>query len=92
MFIKDDPLNGIDGASIPVAYGSKRKPKVNLTDREMHIVRLLKERGVRTMEIAKMVEISERSVTRLLNRAREFQAHRDKIGLDILDEVGEFEN
>lgn len=51
----------------------------------MHIVRLLKERGVRTMEIARMVEISERSVTRLLSKSKEFEVHQ--YGLDILDEV-----
>lgn len=51
----------------------------------MHIVRLLKERGVRTMEIAKMVDISERSVTRLLNKSKEFHVHQ--YGLDVLDEV-----
>lgn len=37
------------------------------------------------MDIAKMVEISERSVTRLLTKSKEFQLH--EYSLDILDDV-----
>jgi hypothetical protein len=37
------------------------------------------------MEIAKMVEISERSVTRLLNKSKEFHVHQ--YGTDVLDEA-----
>lgn len=37
----------------------------------MYMVRLLKENNVRTMDIAKMIQISERSVTRLLAKTKD---------------------
>lgn len=42
----------------------------------MYMVHLLRENNIRTMDIAKMMKVSERSVTRLLAKARE---------LDIVD-------
>lgn len=58
------------------SFGYERKPKVVLRDREMYMVHLLRENNIRTMDIAKMMKVSERSVTRLLAKARE---------LDIVD-------
>lgn len=58
----------------PGNYGYERKPKVVLRDREMFMCRLLRENNVRTMDIAKMMKISERSVTRLLAKSRELEA------------------
>ena len=81
----DDPLDGLDGASILVSCFPRRKQKANLTERDMHIVRLLRERNVRTMDIAKMVGISERSVTRLITKSREFHVH--EYSIDVLDDV-----
>lgn len=80
-----DPLNDIDGSSIPVLTGMRRKPKLNLTEREMHVVRILRDKEFRTMDIAKMVGISERSVTRLLTKSREVEVY--EYGLDVLEEV-----
>lgn len=37
------------------------------------------------MEIAKMLNISERSVTRLINKSKEFKIHQ--YGSDVVDEV-----
>lgn len=81
----DDPLDGLDGASILVSCFPRRKQKANLTERDMHIVRLLRERNVRTMDIAKMVGISERSVTRLITKSREFHVH--EYSIDVLEDV-----
>lgn len=64
-------------ASHPVAstssnsFGFERKPKVVLRDREMFMVRMLRENNIRTMDIAKMMKISERSVTRLLAKTKD---------------------
>jgi transposase len=44
-----------------------------LSDREMYLARLLRENNVRTMDIAKMMKISERSVTRLLAKSRDLE-------------------
>lgn len=55
------------------SFGYERKPKVVLSDREMFLARLLRENNVRTMDIAKMMKISERSVTRLLAKSREME-------------------
>lgn len=85
VMVIDDPLDGVDGTQLPIAYSSRRKPKKNLTVREMHITRLLRERGLRTMDIAKMVGISERSVTRLISKSKEYHVH--EYGIDVLEEV-----
>lgn len=72
-----DPLHVIEYLHEPVAstssFGYERKPKVVLRDREMYMVRLLREHNIRTMDIAKMMKISERSVTRLLAKSREME-------------------
>lgn len=75
-----DPLNFIDSSYYPPvastssnSFGYERKPKVVLRDREMFLARLLRENNIRTMDIAKMMKISERSVTRLLAKARELE-------------------
>lgn len=39
----------------------------------MFLARLLRENNIRTMDIAKMMKISERSVTRLLAKSRELE-------------------
>lgn len=80
----DDPLYGMDGTSI-VSCSSRRKQKASLTERDMHIVRLLRDKNVRTMDIAKMVGISERSVTRLITKSRESHVH--EYNIDVLDDV-----
>lgn len=70
-----DPLNVVVDAtyySISAASTSyERKTKVALSDRDMYIVRLLRDNGVRTMDVAKIMGISERSVTRLLSKTKE---------------------
>lgn len=73
-----DPLNFIESSfsyytpsTSTNSFGYERKPKVVLSDREMYLARLLRENNVRTMDIAKMMKISERSVTRLLAKSRE---------------------
>lgn len=47
----------------------------------MYIARLLRENSIRTMDIAKLMQISERSVTRLLARSKELET------LEFDDEV-----
>lgn len=66
-------LSYINRPSASTSFGYERKPKVVLRDREMYMVRLLRENNIRTMDIAKMMKISERSVTRLLAKARELE-------------------
>jgi predicted transcriptional regulator len=74
-----DPLHQEQLAYLPVAststsaYGYERKPKVVLKEREMFMVRLLRENNIRTMDIAKMMKISERSVTRLLAKSKDME-------------------
>lgn len=77
-FLSADPLNFIESSyynsvasTSSNSFGYERKPKVVLRDREMFLARLLRENNIRTMDIAKMMKISERSVTRLLAKARE---------------------
>lgn len=41
-----------------------------MCDRNMYIARLLREHEIRTMDIAKLMKISERSVTRLLEKSK----------------------
>lgn len=60
-------------AGASTSFGFERKPKAVLRDREMFIASLLRENSVRTMDIAKMMKISERSVTRLLAKARDIK-------------------
>lgn len=73
--ILDDPLNVTDYyVQEPVAstsYVVERKPKTILRERDIYIARLLRENNIRTMDIAKMMKISERSVTRLLAKSKE---------------------
>jgi transposase-like protein len=57
--------------STALSYNYERKPKVVLGDREMYMVRLLRQNNIRTMDIAKLMKISERSVTRLLARSKD---------------------
>lgn len=73
--------NQPDASTSSAANGSERKPKVVLSDRDMFICRLLRDNKVRTMDIAKMMKISERSVTRLLARSKE------KTVLEFDDEI-----
>lgn len=87
----DDPLHLMEEVynQTPVAstskYGPERKTKVVLRDREMFMAALLRENNIRTMDIAKMMKISERSVTRLLARAKE--ANTRVYGQDVIEEV-----
>ena len=84
-----DPLNFIESyafaPSTSNSFGFERKPKVVLSDREMFLARLLRENNVRTMDIAKMMRISERSVTRLLAKSRELEVIEYEA--DIVSEV-----
>ncbi|KAG5681107.1 hypothetical protein PVAND_010570 [Polypedilum vanderplanki] len=85
-----DPLNVLNNSSIllshlPAKSSYERKPKVTLSEREMFIVCLLRENSIRTMDIAKMLSISERSVTRLLSKSREYAVIEYE--QDIVDEV-----
>lgn len=68
-----------------LSYNFERKPKAVLREKEMFIARLLREKNIRTMDIAKMMMISERSVTRLLAKSRELDVI--ECDQDVLDEV-----
>lgn len=81
-----DPLNVPYSQLASTSYQSytyERKPKVVLSDREMYLVHLLRENNIRTMDIAKLMSISERSVSRLVAKLRE------AIVIEIPDEVFE---
>lgn len=69
-----DVYSRIGGASTAHSYNYERKPKVVLGDREMYMVRLLRQNNIRTMDIAKLMKISERSVTRLLARSKDLSS------------------
>jgi DNA-binding CsgD family transcriptional regulator len=62
-----DPLN-VDYSALlgdtQQQYGYERKSKTILSEREMILVKLLRDDNVRTMDIARIMNISERSVTR----------------------------
>ena len=73
VLINVDPLN----------FG--KTSKVTFTDRDAIMVKLLRDDNVRTMDIAKMMDISERSVTRLLAKAKLFE--NPMIDLTLLDEI-----
>jgi transposase len=80
VFFSADPLNFMESnyyaptaSTSANSFGYERKPKVVLRDREMFLARLLRENNIRTMDIAKMMKISERSVTRLLAKSRELE-------------------
>lgn len=85
----NDPLNVLPQIAMPTispkVTSCERKPKVSLSDRDMLIVRLLRDNEIRTMDIAKMIGISERSVTRLLSKSRELTII--EYDQDILEEV-----
>ncbi|CAG9806146.1 unnamed protein product [Chironomus riparius] len=86
--IGSDPLNVSPQIVMPTIspkMACERKPKVALSDRDMYIVRLLRDNEIRTMDIAKMIGISERSVTRLLSKSRELTVI--EYDQDILREV-----
>lgn len=72
-------------ASTSGLFGYERKPKVVLREREMYMVHLLRENNIRTMDIAKMMKVSERSVTRLLAKARELEIV--EYDADVVEEV-----
>ncbi|XP_070498653.1 chromosome partition protein Smc-like [Chironomus tepperi] len=83
-----DPLNVLPQIAMPTISqktSCERKPKVPLSDRDMYIVRLLRDNEIRTMDIAKMIGISERSVTRLLSKSRDLATV--EYDQDILEEV-----
>lgn len=65
--------------------GYERKPKVVLRDREMFMARMLRDNSIRTMDIAKMMKISERSVTRLLAKTKDQPAI--DYDADVISEV-----
>lgn len=84
-----DPLDDISEVYTPTTYSPKtkceRKAKVNLSEKDMFVVRLLREQDVRTMDIARMVGICERSVTRLLSKSKDMT---DIVyEQDVVDEV-----
>lgn len=68
--------------SFPV---EKKTKKPVFTDREVFMVRLLRENNIRTMDIAKLMSISERSVTRLTARTKDLvEVEYDP---DVVEEV-----
>lgn len=68
-------------------YGFEKRPKTVLGEKEMLVVKILRERNVRTMDIAKMMQISERSVTRLLAKGRDVEYTYDQCVLDEADRL-----
>ena len=85
-----DPLQFMDSVyedqvASTSSFVYERKPKAVLREREMFIARLLRESNIRTMDIAKLMKISERSVTRLLTRARE--STKTEYDQEVIDEV-----
>lgn len=60
-------------ASTSKSFKIERKPKAKavLGESDMLKAALLREKNVRTMDIAKMMKVSERSVTRMLAKARD---------------------
>lgn len=86
--VGNDPLNVLPQivmSTISPKVTCERKAKVPLSDRDMYIVRLLRDNQIRTMDIAKMIGISERSVTRLLSKSREITVI--EYNQEIIDEV-----
>jgi len=86
--VGNDPLNVLPHIVMPTISPKvicERKPKVPLSDRDMYIVRLLRDNQIRTMDIAKMIGISERSVTRLLSKSRDITVI--EYDQEIIDEV-----
>lgn len=78
----------MDYTELPVVsplYVIERKPKTILRERDMFIARLLRDNNIRTMDIAKMMKISERSVTRLLAKSKDTAVMTYE--LDIVVEV-----
>lgn len=88
-----DPLNVNDDFKevverpppMALQYGYERKSKTVLSVREMILVKLLRESNVRTMDIARIMNISERSVTRLLTRSK--QIGDLKITTELIEEA-----
>lgn len=86
-----DPLQFIDTmyerepSASTSSFSHERKPKVILSERDMFIARLLRENNIRTMDIAKMMQISERSVTRLLAKAKD--SLKTEYEADVVEEV-----
>ncbi|CAO1378253.1 unnamed protein product [Diamesa serratosioi] len=88
----NNPLNLMEPipdptSKIKMQYGFEKKPKTVLGEKEMLVVKILRERNVRTMDIAKMMEISERSVTRLLAKGRDVEYTYDQYVLDEADRL-----
>ncbi|CAO1408741.1 unnamed protein product [Diamesa hyperborea] len=85
-----NPLNLVEPMPKPLSkiqYSYERKPKTVLGEKEMLVVKILRERNVRTMDIAKMMQISERSVTRLLAKGRDIEYTYDQCFLDEADRL-----
>lgn len=86
--VGNDPLNVLPELRMPNSSqkaSCERRQKANLSDRDMLIVRLLRDNQMRTMDIAKIIGISERSVTRLLSKTKDLlEINYDP---DIVEEV-----
>lgn len=91
LFLFEDPLNLVEPmiqqTISKLQYSYERKPKTVLGEKEMLVVKILRERNVRTMDIAKMMQISERSVTRLLAKGRDIEYTYDQCFLDEADRL-----
>ncbi|CRK94536.1 CLUMA_CG008039, isoform A [Clunio marinus] len=85
LTVSDLPYYNSIGSTSLNNYSYERKPKIVLSDRDMHKARLLRENNIRTMDIAKMMKISERSVTRLLAKSRHLEFLECES--DVFDEV-----
>jgi predicted transcriptional regulator len=65
----------------------EKRGKIYMGEREVFIARLLKERGIRAVDIAMLMNVSERSVTRLLTKAKGLKSV--KVDEDIVEHVND---
>lgn len=71
MHLLDEVVYPKPTPSTSKSFKIERKTKAVLGERDMFKAALLREKSVRTMDIAKMMKVSERSVTRMLAKARD---------------------
>ncbi|XP_070508775.1 glutamic acid-rich protein-like [Chironomus tepperi] len=69
----------------PVSREVPRKPKTTLGKREICIAKCLRDKEIRTMDIAMLMNISERSASRLIHKGKDL--NEDDIDQEILDHV-----
>ncbi|KAG5666338.1 hypothetical protein PVAND_014373 [Polypedilum vanderplanki] len=66
---------------------NEKRGKTYMGEREVIIAKLLKDKGVRAVDIALLMDVSERSVTRLLAKAKELKIK--KFDDDIVEHVND---